>query len=215
MADIWKKRTYTLLLILPEPFYSTCFTCYILSVCIFGEHMLAVPNFYTMCVTSRARTTDLSIASHRISGVMVSMLAFECDRSCVRVKPKIIKLVFVASPRSTRQQGVRSKTGWPRFRIMSEWGDMSTSGLLFQRATTIKTTVRVLAWHKADIIIISLNATDAEKLLIWLHSLPSGTSEFTPDFSGVYVSSILSFLCIALSTIVLYFLYFCRLFVIS
>ena len=108
---------------------------------------------------------------------------------------------------SAKHTATRSKIkDWlaPIQNNVSEWSDMSTSGLLFQRATTIKTKVRVLAWHKADIIIISLNATDAEKLFIWLHSLPSGTSEFTPDFSGVCVSSILSFLCIALalSTIV-------------
>jgi hypothetical protein len=39
---------------------------------------------------------------------------------------------------------------------MSEWSDMSTSGLLFQWASTIQILLRVLVYCKVDLIIISL-----------------------------------------------------------
>jgi hypothetical protein len=39
---------------------------------------------------------------------------------------------------------------------VSEWGDMSTHGLLFQWASTIKIQLSMLVWYKADLIIISL-----------------------------------------------------------
>ena len=39
---------------------------------------------------------------------------------------------------------------------VSEWSDMSTSGLLFQWASTIKLQLSVLILNKADLIIISL-----------------------------------------------------------
>ena len=61
-----------------------------------------------------------------IGGVMVSMLtssAVDWGSSPGRVKRKTRKLVFVASP---------------------EWSDMSTHGLLFQCASTIKTQLSVL-----------------------------------------------------------------------
>jgi len=35
-----------------------------------------------------------------------------------QVKPKTIKLVFVASPLSTQDEGERAKTGWLGIRIM-------------------------------------------------------------------------------------------------
>jgi hypothetical protein len=38
------------------------------------------------------------------------------------VKPKTIKLVFVASPLSTQQLGVRAKTGWLEIKIMCPSG---------------------------------------------------------------------------------------------
>jgi hypothetical protein len=40
---------------------------------------------------------------------------------------------------------------------VSEWSDMSTRGLLFQWASTIKIQLSVLIENKADLIIISLN----------------------------------------------------------
>jgi len=39
---------------------------------------------------------------------------------------------------------------------VSEWGDISTRGLLFQWASTIKLQLNVLAQYKADLVIISL-----------------------------------------------------------
>ena len=41
---------------------------------------------------------------------------------CGRVKPKTIKLVFVAFPLSTQQSGVRAKTGWLEIKIMCPSG---------------------------------------------------------------------------------------------
>ena len=46
----------------------------------------------------------------------------ECGRSCGRVEPKTIKLVFVASPLSTHHSGKRAKTGWLEIRIMCPSG---------------------------------------------------------------------------------------------
>jgi len=39
-----------------------------------------------------------------------------------RVKPKAMKLVFVASPLSTQHSGERAKTGWLGIRIMCQSG---------------------------------------------------------------------------------------------
>jgi len=55
---------------------------------------------------------------------------------------------------------------------VSQWSDMSTHGLLFQWASTIKIKLSVLVWYKVDLIIISLNVifsphNIAEKLFIW------------------------------------------------
>ena len=59
---------------------------------------------------------------------MVSLLVLsEVDRLFKpgRVKPKTIKLVFVA-PQSTQHLGERAKTSWLGIRIMCpEWGNMS------------------------------------------------------------------------------------------
>jgi hypothetical protein len=54
---------------------------------------------------------------------------------------------------------------WPKFNFnrlrqnqdnVSEWGNISIRGLLFQWASTIKIQLSVLIWYKADLIIISL-----------------------------------------------------------
>ena len=42
--------------------------------------------------------------------------------SLVQVKPKTIKLIFVASPLSTKHSGERAKTGWLAIRIMCPSG---------------------------------------------------------------------------------------------
>jgi hypothetical protein len=56
---------------------------------------------------------------------MVSVLASSVvDRGFEsgRVKPKTLKLVFVASPLSTQHLGERAKTGWLGIRIMCPSG---------------------------------------------------------------------------------------------
>ena len=62
---------------------------------------------------------------NRIGDVMVSVLAsIAVDRGFKpgRVKPKTIKLVFVASLLSTQHSGERAKTGWLGIRIMCQSG---------------------------------------------------------------------------------------------
>jgi len=58
---------------------------------------------------------------------------------------------------------------------VSEWGNMSIHGLLFQRASTIKIKLSMLVYYKVDLIIISLKnncSRDdiAEKLLSWRYT---------------------------------------------
>ena len=48
-----------------------------------------------------------------------------------------------------------TKTDWLEDKDkMSEWGNMSTRGLLFQRCSTIKIQLSVLVEYKADLLII-------------------------------------------------------------
>ena len=49
-----------------------------------------------------------------------------------RVKPKIVKLVFVASPLSMQHKGEKAKTGWLGIRIMclNEATRLSADGCL-------------------------------------------------------------------------------------
>ena len=68
--------------------------------------------------------------NNRICGVMVKHARLECGRSWVQarsVKPKTIKLEFVASPLSTQHYGERAKTGWLRIRIMCLSGEQDNS----------------------------------------------------------------------------------------
>ena len=61
---------------------------------------------------------------------MVNMLpssAVDRGSSPGRVKPKIIKLVFVASPLNTHHYGVRAKTGWLGIGIMCPSGETCLS----------------------------------------------------------------------------------------
>ena len=77
-----------------------------------------------------------------------------------RVKSKTIKLVFVASPLSMLHLRRKSKDWSARNQNnVSEWSNMSTHGLLFQWATTIKIQLCMLVKYKADMIIISSNVT--------------------------------------------------------
>jgi hypothetical protein len=56
-----------------------------------------------------------------------------------RVKPKTIKLVFVASALSTQsaEERVKDWLAWNQD-IVSEWGDMAIRRLLFQWDSTLK-----------------------------------------------------------------------------
>jgi hypothetical protein len=65
------------------------------------------------------------ISSNRIGGIVVSMLASSAvDRGFVpgRVKPKTMKLVFVAFLQSTQHLGERTKTSWLGIRILCPSG---------------------------------------------------------------------------------------------
>ena len=72
------------------------------------------------------RVHAASYNTNRIGGVMVRVFASSAvDRGFEPrlgqthvVKPKTIKLVFVASPLSTQHSGVRANTGWLGIRIM-------------------------------------------------------------------------------------------------
>ena len=84
-------------------------------------------------IKSPIDSSNFSNTIHHIGSVMVSVLT-----SCVvdvgfepgRVKPKTIKLVFVASSLNMRR---KSKDWLARNQNnVSEWSDMSTRGLLFQ-----------------------------------------------------------------------------------
>ena len=74
---------------------------------------------------------DPSNIGNHIGGVMVSVLtssAVHLGFEPGQVKPKTIKLVFVAAPLNMQE---RAKTGWFEIRIMClEWSDIRR--LLFQ-----------------------------------------------------------------------------------
>ena len=75
---------------------------------------------------------------------MVNVLASSAS-SPGRVKPKIMKLVFVGF--SPKHAALRSKNkDWlaRNQNNVSEWGDMSTRGLLFQWASTMNIQLSVL-----------------------------------------------------------------------
>ena len=65
---------------------------------------------------------------------MVSVLA----SSPSRVKPKIMKLVFVATSLSLHHKGVKADWLVRNQNNVSEWLDMSTRVLLFRRTSTTK-----------------------------------------------------------------------------
>ena len=61
--------------------------------------------------------------SNCICGIKIGVLASSAvDRGCEpqSVKPKSIKLIFVASPLTMRHSGERTKTGWLWIRIMCQ-----------------------------------------------------------------------------------------------
>ena len=76
--------------------------------------------FYLLCRQEHLFLLDW------ISGVIVKLACLECSKSWVLsphlVKPKTIKLGFVASPLSMQHYVNRGKTGWLRIRIMYSSG---------------------------------------------------------------------------------------------
>ena len=108
---------------------------------------------------------------NHIGGVMVSILTLSVvDRGFVGSNHRWLILIFA------KDTALRSRSkGWlvqNQYNV-SLWSDMSTRGLLFQLASTIKIQLRVLVQYKVDIIIIAWKVTFshhddiAEKLLIW------------------------------------------------
>ena len=111
---------------------------------------------------------------------MVSVLTAKmCCRSCVepgRVKPKTLKLVFVASLH--KHAALTSNSKNCLVRIMCPSGaktNMSTSRLLFQLAGTMKIQLSILVLYKVDIIIIlSMKFVPA---MIWLKNVLFGIKQ--------------------------------------
>jgi hypothetical protein len=77
---------------------------------------------------------------------------------------------------------------------VSQWGDMSTHGLLFQWSSTIKIQLSVLVWYKADLIVISLKINFFSPWYRWKivemalnnnHSLASDVQYFSPDYRSL------------------------------
>ena len=94
---------------------------------------------------------------HRIGGVMVSLLT-----------PSVVDRGFYPWPGETKDYKTccftakhvplkcNNKYGFGQNQDNeSEWGDMSYSGQLFQRASTITTKLSALIWYKANISTIS------------------------------------------------------------
>ena len=107
-----------------------------------------------------------------IGGVMVSVLVLSAvDRvfepwSSQSKDYKIDICCF-----STKHAALRRKSkewlAWNQDNV-SEWGDMSTRGLLFQWACTIKIQLSVLVLNKADLIIISLKINLSSPWYSWI-----------------------------------------------
>ena len=108
--------------------------------------------YYEKKITSKS--SPLKPLSH-ISGVMDTVLTSKSQivrSSPNQVKPKTLKLVFVehAAFRGKSKEWL----SWIQNNV-SEWSDMSTHRLLFQRCSTIKIQLSVLVYYKAEIIIVS------------------------------------------------------------
>jgi hypothetical protein len=114
---------------------------------------------------------NFTTKTHGIGGVMASMLASSAidSSSSDQMKQKTIKLVFVAYTLSTHHYGGLEQKLVGQYNV-SAWSDMSTSGLLFQWANTIKIQLRMLILYKAGIISSNVTCSRhdmAEKFPIW------------------------------------------------
>ena len=115
--------------------------------------------------------TFLLILVNRIGGVMVSMLAsgaVDCGFEPWSGQTKDYKIgicCFSAKHAAFRR---KSKDWLARNQDnVSKWGDISTRGLLFQWASTIKIQLSMLVEYKADLIIISLKINKFSPWYSW------------------------------------------------
>jgi hypothetical protein len=116
---------------------------------------------------------SVTISLHNFvgEGIIMTVLMVETDiitcmaASPIVIKPKTIKLVFVAKHAALRR---KSKDWLTRNQNnVSEWSDMSTCRLLFQWASIIKIQLSVLVYYKADLVIISLKINWFPPLYSW------------------------------------------------
>ena len=83
-----------------------------------------------------------------------------------RVKPKTIKLVFVASPLCTQHYGVRAKTGWLGIRIMCPSGATCLpADCCFSELQHYKNQTQHVGLEQNGLIIISLNVTCSRHMI--------------------------------------------------
>ena len=97
---------------------------------------------------------------NRISGVMVSVLASSAvdrgfDLWSGQTKDYKINICCFSAKHATLGRRSKDWLAWNQNNV-SEWSDISTRGLLFQWASTVKIQLSMLVWYKADLIIISL-----------------------------------------------------------
>ena len=116
-------------------------------------------------------TLFLLILVNRIGGVMVSMLAssaVDCVFEPWSGQTKEYKIGICCF--STKHAAFRRKSkDWLARNQdnVSKWGDMSTRGLLFQWASTIKIQLSMLVEYKADLVIISLKINKFSPWYSW------------------------------------------------
>ena len=97
---------------------------------------------------------------NRIGGIMVSMLALSAvncgfEPRSGQTKDYKIGICFFSAKHAAFRR--KSKDGLARNQDnVSEWSNMSTRGLLFQWASTMKIQLGMLVLYKVDLIIISL-----------------------------------------------------------
>ena len=127
--------------------------------------MAFVSNMYDFCKCwgpILAYNTCIILYSiiNRIGGIMVSMLALSAvncgfEPRSGQTKDYKIGICFFSAKHAAFRR--KSKDGLARNQDnVSEWSDMSTRGLLFQWASTMKIQLGMLVLYKVDLIIISL-----------------------------------------------------------
>jgi hypothetical protein len=99
--------------------------------------------------------------SNRIGGEMDSVLASNVvDRGFEpwsgQIKDYKIGICCFSSKHASLKRKIKDGLAWNQDNV-SKRGGMSTRGLLFQWASTIKIQLSVLVWYKADLIIIIIS----------------------------------------------------------